>query len=477
MSKHRRIYLLSPKDYSPETIAVAFAKTSRSPKPFDEIAAELSDESSARFHEKWVVGYGHGSVAEHAVLHLALENVSRLAIESIEGNRLASYTEKSTRYQKWDLDAFYIPEELSGLPIKNEYVQTCQHLFKTYENCLPKVKRWLAKTQPQRNGETESVFERRLIPGAVDICRFLLPAASLANVGMTINARALEYAIIKLLSSPLEEVRAIGERLREVGQLETPTLIKYASHNAYLASLPEKISVFNEQFPNQQVDKSDFRILSSDPDGEARVLAAILFRFGQGTDYQACFNYVTKLSAEQKENLVKELMEEKGKFDQPIRELEYAQLTFQAVMDQGAYFEFKRHRMMTQTVQPLLTDLGFAIPKGIIESGCQDEYLAAMRQAAHVYDQLKSINADIASYVVPNGYNRRVLFTMNLREMFHFCRVRAANNAHFSIQRVAHRLAEIVNDIYPLFGRYLDLPEGSTWQSVEKDFFTALNTN
>ena len=38
----------------------------------------LSDEKSADFHEKWVVGYGHSSVAEHAVLHIALENVSRL---------------------------------------------------------------------------------------------------------------------------------------------------------------------------------------------------------------------------------------------------------------------------------------------------------------------------------------------------------------------------------------------------------------
>ncbi|NOY97867.1 MAG: FAD-dependent thymidylate synthase [Chloroflexi bacterium] len=73
----RQVYLLSPKELSPETIAVAFAKTSRSPLSFREIAEELSDESSAQFHEKWVVGYGHASVAEHAVLHLAIENVSR----------------------------------------------------------------------------------------------------------------------------------------------------------------------------------------------------------------------------------------------------------------------------------------------------------------------------------------------------------------------------------------------------------------
>ena len=80
----REIYLLRPEELNPETIAVAFAKTSRSPLSFREIAAELTDEKSAEFHERWVVGYGHASVAEHAVLHLALENVSRLAIECIE---------------------------------------------------------------------------------------------------------------------------------------------------------------------------------------------------------------------------------------------------------------------------------------------------------------------------------------------------------------------------------------------------------
>src|SRR5262245_55222828 len=105
----RDIYLLSPRALSPETIAVTFAKTSRSPESFREIAAELTDEKSANFHEKWVVGYGHASVAEHAVLHIAFENVSRLAIEAIESNRLASYTEKSTRYQKWDPDSFFTP--------------------------------------------------------------------------------------------------------------------------------------------------------------------------------------------------------------------------------------------------------------------------------------------------------------------------------------------------------------------------------
>src|SRR5512140_3270705 len=136
----RQIYLLSPKQLSPETIAVAFAKTSRSPESFREIAAELNDEKSARFHEKWVLWYGHASVAEHAVLHLAIENASRLAMESIESNRLASYTEKSTRYQKWNADAFHIPVELDGHALRDEYIATCRLLFETYAAALEPVR-------------------------------------------------------------------------------------------------------------------------------------------------------------------------------------------------------------------------------------------------------------------------------------------------------------------------------------------------
>jgi len=81
-----RIYPL--KEIPEEITAVAFAKTSRSPEAFDKIAAELNADSSSKFHDKWVVGYGHSSVAEHAVAHLAAENISRLAVECIESNRL-----------------------------------------------------------------------------------------------------------------------------------------------------------------------------------------------------------------------------------------------------------------------------------------------------------------------------------------------------------------------------------------------------
>ena len=231
---------------------------------------------------------------------------------------------------------------------------------------------------------------------------------------------------------------------------------------------------YHQVLKHHDEDLSDFQVLAWDDDGEDRVLAAVLFRFGHDGDFKTYYEYVNSLSPAQKEDLVNELMSERGKYDQPIRELEYAQMTFEALMDQGAYFEFKRHRMMTQTVQPLSTNLGFAVPKGIFEAGCEDEYLEAMRRTATLYKQIKSWNPIVASYIVPNGFNRRVLFTMNLREIFHFCRVRGAENAHFSIQRMAQRLAEAVKIAYPLLTRFLDLPQGLTWQSIEEDHFSTM---
>src|ERR1041385_4472428 len=133
---NREIYLLSPRSLRPETIAVAFAKTSRLPESFRAIAAELSDEKSAQFHEKWVVGYGHASVAEHAVLHIAVENISRLAIESLESNRLASYTEKSTRYQVWGQESFYTPRAIAEGPHAGLYSETVSGLFDLYRRSL-----------------------------------------------------------------------------------------------------------------------------------------------------------------------------------------------------------------------------------------------------------------------------------------------------------------------------------------------------
>ncbi len=474
----RDIYLLSPRALSPETIAVAFAKTSRAPESFRDIAAELSDEKSAQFHEKWVVGYGHASVAEHAVLHIAFENVSRLAIESIEGNRLASYTEKSTRYQKWESDNFFIPSELDGHLLRDEYVDTVRLLFKAYADSLAPVRSLVLERFPHRENEKDEAWDRRIRSKYVDVCRFLLPAASLANVGMTANARVLENMIRKMLSHELTEVREIGEKVKEVAKAETPTLVKYADAVPYLMKTIKDFS--HRDIETLAKDKSQSlrdsvvndwcTLISYDKEGERKVLAAVLYRFGE-MSYMQALDYVKVLKKAERTMLAESLLGRLDKYDVPLRELEYSTYIFDLVMDQGAYAEFKRHRMMTQTPQRLTTRLGYTMPRLITEAGFGSEYEAAMDAAGKMFEKLYTVNPNVAQYVVPNGFNRRVLAEFNLREAFAFCQLRSAATAHFSIRRVAQRMYEEMNRVHPLLTKYMKLHD-ETWKSVEENYFT-----
>ena len=465
----REIYLLSPKQYSPETIAVAFAKTSRSPESFREIAAELSDEQSAQFHEKWVVGYGHASVAEHAVLHLAIENASRLAMEAIESNRLASYTEKSTRYQKWDCDNFHTPAELEGHPLREEYVSVCRMLFETYQASLQPVRSLVQKQSPRRENESEEAWDRRIRSQYVDSCRFLLPAASLANVGMTANGRVLENAIRKWRSHGLAEVREIGQAVKQVAQGEIPTLVKYAEPVEYLIETSNELNNLaknrKSQIENRKSD--DFCVLVDyDPAEEQKVLAAALYRFGNMSYSQA----LQAVNSAGPETLAETLLSRLGRFDTPLRELEHTTYTFDLMMDQGAYAEFKRHRMMTQTPQIQTAALGYATPRRIVEAGFGEEYRRAMDTAWAFWEKLHDFHPLVAQYVVPNGFYRRVLATFNLREAYAFCQLRAASNAHFSIRKIAQRVAEEIQRVHPLLSKYMKLP-AEPWQDIQKGFF------
>ncbi len=501
-SMHKRqIYLLSPKKLSPEIIAVAFAKTSRSPDSFQKIADELSDEASAKFNEKWVVGYGHASVAEHAVLHIAIENVSRLAVECIESNRLASYTEKSTRYQRWGPDDyfvqltlptveetvstsyqklgpedFFIPPELeSHKKLRESYFNTCNLLFDTYRRSLNSLKALVEKQNPRHQDESEAGYNGRIRSLYVDSCRFLLPAASLANLGMTANARVLEHAISKMLSHPLAEVRQVGEEVKCVAQAEVPTLVKYAREIPYLVETGKELShnplsaKTGDSKVIEENDQSWCRLIDFDPEGETRVLAAALFRFGEMSFSQA-LDKVKSSNQADRINLANSLMGHLGEHDSPLRELEHTSYTFELLLDQGGYAEFKRHRMMTQTPQSLTTRLGYAIPNRIVEAGFKPPYCSAMEKAAETYEELANRNPYIASYIVPNGYNRRVLFTINLREAFVFCQLRSAANAHYSMRRVAQRVADEIRRVHPLLSKYMPLPE-ETWQAVESQYF------
>ena len=458
MDLSRRIYPLDPRELTEEQLAVAFAMTSRNPQPFDEIARQVTEERAADFHERWVLNYGHASVAEHAVLHMAVENISRLACDTLEDNRLASYTEKSSRYQVLGQGHYHVPSELDEEPSLSEvFVRVCDALFSAYEETVDGLMAHLRDVTPRNENEREGGYNLRLRRVATDAARFLLPAATLTNVGVTLNARSMEHAVRKLLSSQLAEEREVGEELKQQGREITPTLIKYADRNEYIAltrEAQESLALAGED--GAGMDDCSAELVHCDPQAEQKLVAALLYRFSP-MPYAEVWERVERMDPSQMEAVVHEALDRLGPHDVPLRELEVVDYTFDLVMDYGAYREFKRHRMQTYLPQPATVDLGYIVPEIVVEAGLEQRFRDAMDTAREAYHRIAGASPDVAAYVVTHAHLRRVLSKLNLRECYHLFKLRTSPQAHFTLRRVMQQALDLARERHPLLFRYLRL--------------------
>jgi len=467
--QNNKLNIYSLDHLKPEVVAVAFAKCSRSPESFKTIADELTDEKSADFHEKWVVGYGHSSVAEHATLHLAIENVSILATKVIEDNRLASYTEKSTRYQIFDRDKYYKPGNILSSEFVGDYETTLNYIFDAYTGLNVSMRDFIVKKYPRDNEQNEKVYNVITKARVCDNTRYLLPTATLTNLGMTVNARQLEHAIVKLLSHPLEELEKIGERLKEESLKITPTLIKFANANEYLQKTEQELAVLAKYtLIDAPASVNPVEIVDYDRAAENKLVASLLYRHSH-EPYKQIYAKIKNMTAAQKEKIIDTALKYRSDYDQPLRELENIYYTFDILMDYGAFRDVQRHRMATQLNQKITVAHGYEIPEEIIQAGLEKDFRAVMDRAAELYNELAEEFPNEAQYVVPLAFRKRTLFTWNLRELHHFISLRSGSKGHISYRRVAQACWQKLSEIQPLLAKYIrvNMQGGSdSWAST-----------
>jgi len=455
----RRVYTLE--NLTPETKAVCFAKCSRAPEPFDQIAKELTEEKSAEFHEKWVVGYGHGSVAEHAVPSLAIENISILATKVLEDNRLASYTEKSTRYQIFNKNTYLKPTKIMLSKYREDYEKTCDFLFETYEKLNTPMLTFIEKKYPKSEKMSDKLYQSVNKARACDNIRYLLPTSTLTNMGMTLNARALEWAITKLVSHPLEEMQDLGYDLKKAGLEAVPTLIKYAEKNEYLENTNKSLRDLTKWMLDDVEPKNTqpVTIVDYDKDAENKLVATLLYKDSTLPYYQIK-QKVDKMPQTIKEVVIDDALKRRDKHDQTIRELEHVYYTFDILMDYGAFRDIQRHRMATQTNQFVTIAHGYETPEEIIEAGLEGEYRTAMERAKETYTKIAEELPFEAQYVVPLAFRKRTLFTWNLRELHHFISLRSGKKGHISYRRIAQQCFRELEKIQPLLAKYIRVDLG-----------------
>lgn len=417
----------------------------------------LASEKARAFHEKWVVGYGHASVAEHAVVHLAIENVSIVASKVIEDLRLGSFTEKSTRYVVFDQHSFVELPEIEG-DHAAQYRATCERLFAVYLDLLPKVTEGLKARDPKPEGAPDGPYNAAIRAQACDLLRGLLPAGTRTNIGLTANARALEILLTKMLSSPLEEVRRVGREMHAAALEVTPTLVKYAAPNELRQELQSQVAAEMRRLytPPEEgatatmVINQPVRLVRYDKDALERIALALAYEGSDpGLHAYNLSDALRRTTLPELVSIVQAACAKRGPHDAPPRGFEASTMTFELMLDYGAYRDLQRHRLLTPATQRLTCRLGFETPPDLTELGHSEAYQDAMLAARDAWQTLEEGHPLESQYAVPLGFRVRTLWTLNLRELFHVIELRSAKQGHTSYRRIAQGLYRTAITVHP----------------------------
>lgn len=411
-----------------EIIAHAFAKTSRSAASFSAMANELNEDKSSAFHEKWVLKFGHNSVAEHAILHLAVEGASRIAIEALESCRLGSYTEQSTRYQQMSPDRVYRSDEWSS-DFKHDYDLCINNLFALYASLIEKTK------------------DAKDFKSAYDVARFALPISTLANVGVTINVRSLRRTLCKMLASKHQEVIQVANTIKTVALKKIPTLLKYVDpcHSAEIIKQTLPVLKFK---PSPIKNEAPFEVRLIHHNVNLENIAKHLFYEYANTDFD---NYNIPTS------IIEEILGQQQWHDATYRALEHGLLEFEVTSDYGSYYDIKRHRMATIICQKSLGENGYIIPffSFLQERGLEKTYIATMEEVFGTFSRWKD-HPD-AVYMLPNAARCRYSVSLNPRQSYVLIKLRGLHEeGHSSYRTIGLKIFEMCKERWPSLYSWLD---------------------
>jgi thymidylate synthase ThyX len=467
----------------PETVKGAlFARYSRSAKSLrrlflDEYLSDVSDGQAAaapdqhpvrtparaeKLYAKVLNEYGDDSVAQLGAAHLACEGVSNVLTKVLEWGRLMSYLEQSTRYVPYtdrpgDRWKYHVPAELERSPLRPSFVRTLDTAFDAYARWIPTLEAHFRRAYPQSPDDSDGVYRAVIRAKALDTLRGLLPAATTSNVGLFGTGQAFEALLVRMLASPLLEVRAYADMmLAELRQVIPAFLTRVEQPDRggrsieYLSKTRDRFaSLAQDVLAGLPAETSDEVILTDfDPDGELKVVAAALYAASNLSDRQLV-DRVRQLSADDRAALLKAYVGERtNRRHKPGRAFERTSYRFDVLTDYGAFRDLQRHRLLTVEWQPLSTRHGYIEPAAIEEVGAHVEWRAIMEQSAALYDRLVEAGlGEIAPYAVPMAYRVRFYMEMNAREAMHVIELRTAPQGHPAYRRVCQLMHRAIAEV------------------------------
>ncbi|MCK4766130.1 MAG: FAD-dependent thymidylate synthase [Candidatus Aminicenantes bacterium] len=484
---------------TPEIFSSAYARISRSAEDITTLRKIAGhDVKKARASNRTIIfGMGHHSVAEHAVFNFDIIGVSRLALEEIESFRLASYTEKSQRYVTLKGD-YVQPREITGPGTKDAFSALIGIQNDFYKKAYAILQEYNFKKFP---GILEQKGGRRELQNlAKEDARYILSLATEGQVGMTINARSLEHLFRRFFLSKRTEVREIGRKMYDLVYKIAPSIFLFAQpsqfekdlhetfknnfsievpHNTSLtpkrmklskaplawggdkplrgrvcgakwlgAPHPRRRQVAGKGENKQKFLSNETKIIDYPKNADDIILASF-FAIYNSLDFAEAYEIAANIDAAGKKRIFLDLFKNMEFFDTPPRQFELPDITFQAVISASNFAQLKRHRIATLIAGDYKIELGNIIPESIRDCGLEGEFREIIEKTDALYLKLKEEYNEAADYVLTNSHCRMVIMKMNLREVYHFIRLRDDVHTQWEIRHLAGEILAKLREIMP----------------------------
>lgn len=421
---------------------------------------QVGTDRARAFFARVLADYGDDSVAQLGGAHVAIEGASNVLTKVIEWGRLASYLEQSTRYVpytdrpggRWK---YVRPAAISADPaLLAAYEDVLDDAFATYTRLNAQVLGDLMARVRVAPGDAAAT--RALRARALDAVRGLLPAATTANLGVYASGQAWESLIIRLRAHPLGEARECGDRVLTELRTVIPDFLTRVDradrgerHGAYRQASDARAATLAMRIlgeARQQPDGPVVRLLESDPDGEARVLAHALWP-SSGIPLGDVRERVREMAPRDRAAALATWAAGRAdRRERPGRGLEATSYLFEIVCDYGAYRDLQRHRLLTLEAQPLGAALGWEPSPDVEAAGLADEFARVQQRAGDLWRDLLDVVPDEAPYAVTMAHRLRFTMRMNAREAMHVIELRSQAQGHATYRRVAQQMLVSIRD-------------------------------
>ena len=437
--------------------------------------AVVNSRRARDFFQKWLAAYGDDSIAQMAGAHIFFEGISQVAAKNLEDFRIGfAPLEKSTRYVLFNEKAggryLYYPEpDLMGSKYARQYTRHMNMLFENYGKSIAPLLRYLKKLYRQEKDQSMRAYNSTMTAKACDVLRSYLPAATLTNVGFFGVGQAFEYVLTKSFASPLSELRQLAKVAQKELNKIIPSLVDRASsprgrvYQRYVKNTEKILETMSKKYLVDAGRKPDsVGLVEWDRDAENRIVASLLYKYST-LSYQDIGDQVAKMTPKQKADIIKKAVSLRGvRQHRVVRAFENTYYKFDIVANFGIYRDLHRHRMQTQERQRFTTELGYDIPKDLIDAKLDKPYRNCAEKIDKFYKKVKKDMPNQAQYVVMMGNRIRWYQWQNLRELAWEAELRTGPQGHPDYRKVEHLKVEAVRKVHPVLVealKFVDLKE------------------